>query len=271
MCEEINSKLSIYNTYRDKYNEWQNNKTNLDSMKKESDMIKESFKSSLEILNNISELEELVRKSTEELNPIIEQKNSIDAQLVLISSYKQEYEQYREKFDFVSKLRNYSSPTSGSIQSLFMSIYMDKTLSMVNQLLGMLFNGEYQILQYVINEDEFRIPFIGNGMTVDDISSGSTSQVCMMGMIINLVLANMCSSKYNIVSLDEIDSGLDNNNKYMFIEVLNKISDILNIDQIFVISHSIESSLVNTDVILTSKSQDYNDLFADSNILYQPN
>ena len=65
-------------------------------------------------------------------------------------------------------------------------------------------------------------------MTVDDISSGSTSQVCMMGMIINLALANMCSTKYNIVSLDEIDGGLDNVNKYLFIDVLQKISEILN-------------------------------------------
>ena len=271
MIDTINRNLSILTQYQTKFDEWNNSKIELDTMKKESDTIKESFKSSLDILNSISELEELIRNSTEELTPIIEQKNNIDAQLVLISSYKTEYEMYKEKFDFVSKLRNYSSPTSGSIQSLFMSIYMDKTLVMVNQLLGMLFGGEYQILQYVINEDEFRIPFLGNGMTVDDISSGSTSQVCMMGMIINLVLANMCSTKYNIVSLDEIDGGLDNQNKYMFIEVLNKISDILNIDQIFVISHSIESSLVNTDVILTSKSQDYADLFADSNILYQPN
>ena len=236
----------------------------------ESETIKESFNSSLDLLNNISELEELIVNSNAELGPISVQKKDIEAQLVLIRNFKEEYDMYKEKYDFVSKLRNYSSPTAGSIQSLFMSIYMDKTLLMVNQLLGMLFNSEYQISQYVINEDEFRIPFIGNGMMVDDISSGSTSQVCMMGMIINLVLANMCSTKYNIVSLDEIDGGLDNMNKYLFVDVLGKISDILNIDQIFLISHSIEASLTDMDVILTSKSQDYKDLFSNSNILFEP-
>ena len=65
---------------------------------------------------------------------------------------------------------------------------MGKTLTLANQLLSMLFNGEYKLLPYIINENEFRIPFIGNGMTVDDVSSGSTSQVCMIGMIMNLVL-----------------------------------------------------------------------------------
>ena len=270
LCDDISRKLSVLSEYNNRYNEWISNKDKLDQMNIESEIIKESFKSSLDLLNSIGELEELINNSNAELIPITEQKKNIEAQLVLIKSFKEEYDMYKEKYDFVSKLRNYSSPTAGSIQSLYMSIYMDKTLVMVNQLLSMLFGGEYQILQYVINEDEFRIPFVGNGMTVDDISSGSTSQVCMMGMIINLALANMCSTKYNIVSLDEIDGGLDNVNKYLFIDVLQKISEILNIDQIFLISHSIEASLTNMDVILTSKSQDYKDLFSDSNILFEP-
>lgn len=271
LCDQINSRISILNGYNEKYIDWESKNNILNEMRVESEKIKESFKSSLELLDSIAELEELIVNTTNELNPVIDEKKNLDSQLLLLQSFKSEYAMYKDKYDFVSKLRDYSSPTSGSIQSLFMSIYMDKTLDMVNQILGMLFNGEYQILQYVINEDEFRIPFIGNGMAVDDISSGSTSQVCMMGMIINLVLADMCSSKYNIVTLDEVDSGLDQYNKYMFTEVLNKISDILNIEQLFIISHSIESSMSNVDVILTSNSQDYKDLFSNVNIIYQPN
>lgn len=270
LCEDLTRKVNILTEYNQRYTSWKTTKDKLDQMIIESEAIKESFNSSLDLLNSINELEQLIVNSNMELAPISEQKKDIEAQLVLIRNFKEEYDMYKEKYDFVSKLRNYSSPTAGSIQSLFMSIYMDKTLLMVNQLLGMLFNSEYQISQYVINEDEFRIPFIGNGMMVDDISSGSTSQVCMMGMIINLVLANMCSTKYNIVSLDEIDGGLDNMNKYLFVDVLEKISNILNIDQIFLISHSIEASLTDMDVILTSKSQDYKDLFSNSNILFEP-
>lgn len=270
LCEDLTRKVNILTEYNQRYTSWKTTKDKLDQMIIESEAIKESFNSSLDLLNSINELEQLIVNSNMELAPISEQKKDIEAQLVLIRNFKEEYDMYKEKYDFVSKLRNYSSPTAGSIQSLFMSIYMDKTLLMVNQLLGMLFNSEYQISQYVINEDEFRIPFIGNGMMVDDISSGSTSQVCMMGMIINLVLANMCSTKYNIVSLDEIDGGLDNMNKYLFVDVLEKISNILNIDQIFLISHFIEASLTDMDVILTSKSQDYKDLFSNSNILFEP-
>ena len=149
-----------------------------------------------------------------------------------------------------------------------MSLYMNKTLDLANQLLGMIFQGQYRLLEYIINQDEFRMPFVGNGLTVDDISNGSTSQVCIMGMIINLVLLNQASTKYNITRLDEIDGGLDAYNRYMFVDVLNNIINILNIDQLFIISHSVESALSNVDVIQFSPLPEYDNVFTGANIIY---
>lgn len=251
------------------YGSWESKSEERNKLKKESEDLNNQFDSTLVQLQKITELQELININIEELKPIINEKKNIESQLTLLDSYQSEYLMYKEKFDYVDKLRKYSSPTSGSIQSLFMSIYMDKTLSMVNQLLGMMFNGQYRILQYIINEDEFRIPFVGNGLTVDDISSGSTSQVCIMGMIINLVLAHISAGRYNIISLDEIDGGLDHVNRYMFVEVLQKICSILEIEQLFIISHSVESALNNVDVILLSNSDEYKDQFANTNIIYQ--
>ena len=88
-------------------------------------------------------------------------------------------------------------------------------------------------------------------------------------MIINLVLSSISSGKYNIVSLDEIDGGLDDANRYMFVDVLQNISNILNFDQIFIISHSVESALNNVDVVLLSSDQTYVDQFGNANIIYQ--
>jgi DNA repair exonuclease SbcCD ATPase subunit len=202
------------------------------------------------------------------LDPINEQKKTIDSQILLLESYNKEYQDYSMKFDVIDKLRKYSSPTAGGIQSLFMSLYMNKTLDLANQLLGMIFQGQYRLLEYIINQDEFRMPFIGNGLTVDDISNGSTSQVCIMGMIINLVLLNQASTKYNITRLDEIDGGLDAYNRYMFVDVLNNIINILNIDQLFIISHSVESALSNVDVIQLSPIPEYDNVFTGANVIY---
>ena len=106
-------------------------------------------------------------------------------------------------------------------------------------------------------------------MPVDDISSGSNSQICIMSMIINLVLLNQASSKYNIAQLDEIDESLDPYNRSQFVNVLYQIINILQIDQLFVIAQSLEVDSANCDIIKlktynnTDESSKY-----DGNIIY---
>ena len=163
-------------------------------------------------------------------------------------------------------LKKYCSPTGCGIQVLFIHLYMAKTLELCNQILSMLFNGEYRLLDFVINQNEFRIPFIGNGLPVDDISSGSESQICMMSMIINLVLLHQASTKFNICRLDEIDAPLDYYNRAGFVNVLYQIIVILNIDQLFIISHNTELDASIADVIkLKYNSNEYGNESTDSN------
>ena len=135
----------------------------------------------------------------------------------------------------------------------------------------MLFNGEYRLLDFVINESEFRIPFIGSGIPVDDISSGSSSQISIMGMIINLVLLHQASTKFNIARLDEIDAGLDNKNRSDFINFIFYTMNILEIEQVFMISHSIEADNSNADIIKLKTYDDYESGIKSGNIIYDYN
>ena len=146
---------------------------------------------------------------------------------------------------------------------------MSKTLDLANQLLGIIFGGRYKLLNYVIQDGEFRIPFMRDGFTIDDVSFGSRSQICMIGMIVSLVMRHQASDHYNITSLDEIDSGLDHENRYLFVDVLYKMVSILNIEQLFVISHSIELSTNLVDVIQLSDKEEYNDMFQNSNVIFK--
>ena len=230
--------------------------------------IKQHFRASASILENISKMTDKIVELQKELDPIEEQKKDIENKLMLLANYQSEYSEYKEKFEIIDKLKKYSSPVSGGIQTLFMSLYMNKTLDLANQLLSMIFNGQYRLLDYIINQDEFRMPFIGNGLVVDDISNGSTSQVCMMGTIINLVLLHQASTKFNITRLDEIDGGLDANNRLMFVAILQQIIQILNIEQLFIISHSVEAALSNVDVIQLAPVVGYEDTFIGANIIY---
>ena len=269
LLEELNGQLQNalqLESDKQKLIEKQNQVSNIES---EISTITSKLQSSANEIHNINLMTDRYNKLTTEVKPLEENRRQVESRLDMLRSFQQEYAQYKDQYNLIDTLRKYSSPTSGGIQSLFMSIYMDKTLDTVNQLLGMIFHGQYQILQYIINEDEFRIPFVGNGLVVDDISNGSTSQVCIMGMIINLVLFTSGSNKYNIVSLDEIDGGLDHENRYLFVNILQQICDILNIDQLFIISHSVESALQSVDVVLLSDQEYYVDQFAAANIIWQ--
>ena len=211
----------------------------------------------LEALSSISEYKSQIDSLSTELNPISRDISTISGQLTLLESYYSEYNEYKSSYDTVEILKKYCSPTGGGIQTIFMQIYMSKTKQTANEVLGMLFGGAYQLLDFVINENEFRIPFIGEGLPVDDISSGSSSQIAMMSMIINLVLLHQASTEFNIAELDEVDGALDSYNRSNFINILFHSINILNIEQLFLISHSLEADNTFADIIKLKSNDTY--------------
>ena len=204
----------------------------------------------LSMLSSIQEYRGKISQYQSELIPIQQEISRLVGQLTLLDSYYTEYNEYNSKYNLIETIKKYCSPTGGGIQTVFMQLYMSKTLDLANQILGMLFRGEYKLLDFIINEDEFRIPFVGgSGIPIDDIAYGSNSQVSMIGMIINLVLLHQASTHYNISRLDEIDGSADGYNRGIFVDVLKKCIEILNIDQVFIISHSVEVDNTSADII----------------------
>ena len=235
-----------YSRFVDNYNE---QKKIYNDAKSKLDEYSEKAAKATEDLSKIQEMRSKIDELSALLKPVMQGISTISGQLTLIDSYYKEYNEYKQQYDMIEVIKKYCSPTGGGIQTLFMQIYMAKTLDLSNQLLGMLFNGEYQLMEFVINESEFRIPFVGNGLPVDDISSGSSSQIAIMGMIINLVLLHQASTKFNIARLDEIDGPLDTNNRLGFVNTLYNLIQMLGIEQLFLISHSIEADTSSVDII----------------------
>ena len=202
-------------------------------------------------IDNINKLNSRLNAIVSELNPLIDEQEKIKYQCNKLYEYQTEWEQYNQQYSIIEILKKYSSPTKGGIQTIFMQLYMDKTLNMSNQLLQMMFGGELQLLPYVINENEFRIPVqnLSTNLITDDISNCSTSEKCMVAMIMSFILAFQGSNIYNIVRLDEIDGGLDQYNRSIFPQILNNIMGILNIDQCIIVSHASESDMSDVDII----------------------
>ena len=183
------------------------------------------------------------------LGPLMKERDKVSHSVQMMKDYLTEKEELQANYDFIETIKYYSSPTTG-IQLVFMELYMGKIIALANELLSLLFNGQFKIQPFVINESEFRIPCLGNGYLNDDISSMSSSQIGMISMILSFALLHHSSSKYNIIKLDEIDGPLDYNNRMYFTEVLNSIMDIMGTEQCIMISHNSELQIDNSDVIL---------------------
>ena len=216
-----------------------------------------------------------VKDSIKEVQSKVDQGNKIDQQLILLEqeyeplknsvdtnkyylgkleSYREDLLKYGDLYDKTEFIKKACSPTSG-IQSIYISIYMSKTIQSANALLRYLFNGTISLLQPEINQDEFRIPFTNEyGSEIPDVSLGSTSQKCMIALCLGISLLSQGSEKFNIIRLDEIDGGLDTNNRMQFIQVLMSVIDLIHAEQCIMISHNIESETYGADIIHVSNT-----------------
>ena len=190
-----------------------------------------------------------------DIQPLMKRRDYLNHSIQMMSEYKMELQDLQSKYDFVETLKYYSSPTTG-IQLVFMELYMGKIIALANELLSLLFNNQFVIQPFIINDTEFRIPCLGSGYLNDDISSMSSSQKGMISMILSFSLLHHSSTKYNIIKLDEIDGPLDYNNRLFFIDVLNRIMDIMGTEQCIMISHNSELQVDESDIILLKHDKD---------------
>ena len=242
--DEINNLISILRRIK----ELNSSKQNYESQLR---LVSDNIEKISKEIDNINKYEGALKGVNSELIPISQMRDNFTFSLTKLEEYKQELQEYQDKYNLIELLKKYSSPTKGGIQTIFMQLYMDKTLSLANQLLGMLFNGDIELLPYIINENEFRIPTRSNitNLVTDDVSNCSTSEKSMIAMILSFALAFHGSQTYNIVRLDEVDGGLDQANRAIFPLILDSIIQMLQIEQCFIISHSSESDMSDVDVI----------------------
>lgn len=270
-CTDLANELDLINSaIQDKEKQFAELKATKSKFESISIKIIEEYNPSVTKRDELTVLKESLDKSTSELDDLrskleianhnigaisndiknlSNERDNINHSLKLLDEYTTELALYNDKYTKIEKIRYYSSPSTG-IQTLYMEMYMNKILSTANELLSMLFDGEFVLQRFIINENEFRIPCIGNGLIHDDISSMSTAQKSMISSIISASILYQASSTYNILFFDEIDGGLDTGNRSYFNSVINRIRAILNCEQIFMVSHNNELDTYDADIIV---------------------
>lgn len=224
--------------------EYKSKKIELD--KKESDFIK------------LDELKKTLRfNENKKHNCVIDIQNlknvhaELEYKLREYKTLKGDKEQLEEKYDKASILKESLSNNKG-IPLLFQQIYLKDVRVLVNDLLDMIYGGQLSVEEFVINDKEFRIPYVKNGILINDVASSSQGEKAFITLALSFALIIKTIEDYNILLLDEIDATLDTRSRMLFISILEKFMDANNSEQVFVISHNNMFDSYPVDVIYTT-------------------
>lgn len=157
---------------------------------------------------------------------------------------------------------------SKGIPLIFLQVYLKNCPIMMNSLLDTIYNGDLQIEGFMIDENEFRIPFVKSGIKVPDISFASQGESSFISIVLSLSLIIQSMTKYDIICLDELDGPLDTKNREQFIKVLYSFINQVKSDQVFLISHNNMFDNEPIDLILTGDVDVENYKFA--NVIFKP-
>ena len=103
-------------------------------------------------------------------------------------------------------------------------------------MLDIVYDGNLYLDSFDINESEFRMPYVKNGVVINDVISASQGEQGFLNLAISSALRSQSLSKYNIALLDEVDGAFDDANRQKFIPVIEKM--LTDISQAFVITHN---------------------------------
>lgn len=134
----------------------------------------------------------------------------------------------------------------------YIKIFLGKTKDKINRLIDGVFEDDIEILDFVISETEFKIPYMINGNVVEDISSLSQGQTSIITLALSFALVDNVESPYNIFLLDEVDGALYEADRRKFLNILlNQIREV-GIEQIFLTTHNRTFEGTPINVIMTT-------------------
>lgn len=200
------------------------------------------------------EQSKLISASIDDTQHSIDGMNKIlfDKQLILeqFRQLTKEQSLLSGTFDDISIIRESLSSNRG-IPLFYVQLYFRYTTVYVNELLRTVYSDTFTIDDFVINETEFSIPYIKNGIRVNDIVYASQGERSFLSLALSFALITQSIDKYNIMLLDELDGALDKDNRSKFINILEKQMDMIHAEQIFLITHNDAFDMYPVDIIET--------------------
>jgi prefoldin subunit 5 len=142
---------------------------------------------------------------------------------------------------------------------------MEEALFMANRLLDVMYDGEIELLTPIIDETHFTLPFRCGTNTSEDIRYGSQSESTLLSLAVSLSLASSMLPDF-IPTVDELDAYLDGFMHEGFLLMLQEIMSTLKLEQMFLISHSIDPTMYESSVYCLNLSEEIDKLKSIENV-----
>lgn len=250
--EETNIRIEELRELIELNSERKEEKSKLDESTKE-------YKSMLKQRKTIDEFKakkDDYEKRTKEIDDYIEKlSKSIYDKKVVLSEYNKLQEEkalLEARYTKDNYIQKAVSPKTG-IPLLFLHGHMGRAMVIANRIISAVFGDDLKLCKFIIDEKEFRIPYMKNGTVIDDVNYASQGELSIISLAISFALIEEFSGGfgYNVLLLDEVDGPLDKGNKEKFLRVLETQMQQIGCKQLFMITHNHLFENYPVDVFVT--------------------
>lgn len=234
--------------FKESFNDIQNEYNDLRLRRKEISEKKELMSTYSNIIsNNKKNMRDIISY----MDTLTTKKEQLSFNLKDYKNILQEYDALNLLFEDIDDIKD-ALDTSKGIPLLYLNVYLKNCPIMMNTLLDTIFDGRLQIDDFLIDENEFRIPFRLDGVKVPDIVYASQGESSFISIVLSLSLIIQSMTEYDIICLDELDGPLDSRNRAEFIKVLYTFIQQVGCEQVFLISHNNMFDNEPVDLLMTA-------------------
>lgn len=162
----------------------------------------------------------------------------------------EEINHIQERFDIVEILKETVS-TSKGIPLLYINAYFKSLRAVANDIIADIYDNEFSLGDFIVNDKEFRIPYRTKGAEVRDIRYASQAESSVATLAISFAMLEQFAYQYNIILLDEVDGPMYKQNKERFFAALEGMLQRLHSEQAFIITQSTMFNEYPVNLIIT--------------------
>jgi DNA repair exonuclease SbcCD ATPase subunit len=199
-----------------------------------------------ETIKTLNQLESSYNEHQRTYNDMMFQRQSISSELDALQTDDAQCKQtmndlmINKERDRQYKLISDATSSTKGLPVVMIHNTLDESVKIANHLLNVIYDGNVHLNDVEVSETTLNIPFTHDLIISNDIRYGSQSESTIFALVLSLALSTQLTH-YNIILIDEIDAYLDHEFKDKFILMLDEVSKLLKIDQLFMISHNINT------------------------------